>query len=120
MLKEEWAKRITSACEKARTYEDYYDDVIDTLAGILEKRDNAEDVFYKSGGHPVIQHTNKAGATNTAKNPALVIVTELNQQALAYWRELGLTPSGLKKLNAEVVKAKNEGSLEKLLEKITL
>ena len=37
-------------------------------------------------------------ATNTVKNPKLVIWMDLNTQALAYWKELGLTPSGLKRL----------------------
>ena len=47
----------------------------------------------------------------------LVMEMDLNAQALAYWRDLGLTPAGLKKLNAEVVKDKQAGgNLEKILE----
>ena len=53
------------------------------------------------------------------KNPVLVMEMELNTQALSYWRDLGLTPSGLKKLNADAIKDKGVGSFEKLLERIT-
>ena len=50
------------------------------------------------------------------KNPMLVLELDLNAQALAYWRDLGLTPAGLKKLNADVVKDKTTSDgLEKLL-----
>ena len=55
------------------------------------------------------------------KNPALVIINECNQQALAYWRDLGLTPAGFKKLgNDTSAKAKQNGSFEELLSGIGL
>jgi hypothetical protein len=42
---------------------------------------------------------------------------ELNAQALAYWRDLGLTPAGLRKLNADAVKEKTVTvNLESILE----
>ena len=44
---------------------------------------------------------------------------DLNAQALAYWRDLGLTPAGLKKLNADALNAKaTAAGFEALLEKI--
>lgn len=119
MLKEEWKNRIIKACQDAGTYEEYFADVIDTLSSIMETRDEAHRQYVESGSHPTIIHTNKAKERNVVKNPILTMELELNAQALAYWRDLGLTPSGLKKLNAEVVKDKNAGSFEKLLERIT-
>ena len=62
-----------------------------------------------------MKHTNKGGNTNLVKNPALVIINECNQQALAYWRDLGLTPSGFKKLGNDMASKKTEGSFEDLL-----
>ena len=38
------------------------------------------------------------------KNPLLVLWDELNKTALAYWRELGLTPSAYKKITGEGAK----------------
>lgn len=111
-----WRKRIRAACEEAGTYEPFFDMAIDQLAGIMETRDAAEKQYKATGKHPVIQHTNKGGATNLVKNPMLVIINECNQQALAYWRDLGLTPSGFKKLGNELtVNVRKEASFEELL-----
>ena len=50
------------------------------------------------------------------KNPLLTLWMELNRDALAYWRELGLTPSGLKRLNESAMAgAKEQSALEKAL-----
>ena len=99
----EWRERIKQACEDAGTYRPYFEDIIDALAGILEMRDNAREKFESTGGNTVVAHTNKGGATNIVKNPAMVSVLDLNSQALAFWRELGLTPSGLRKLNEQAM-----------------
>ena len=69
-------------------------------------RDNALEKFDQSGGNTIVKHTNKGGATNIVKNPALQVVMDCNTQALAYWRDLGLTPAGLKRINDEALKAK--------------
>lgn len=115
MKKATWKNRITEACRAAGTYRDFFLPVIDTLAGILEKRDEAQDMFTKSGGNILVKHTNKGGATNIEQNPALRLINDLNRDALAYWRELGLTPAGLKKIDEEAMKPKKQNSLEKVL-----
>lgn len=108
MTKLEWQNRIKENTEKVGTYRPAFDDVIETLATILEQRDEAMKQYEQTGKHPVVTHTNKAGATNPAKNPCLVMWCDLNTQALAYWRDLGLTPSGLRKLSNETVISINE------------
>lgn len=119
MTKEFWKKIIIKASEEVGTYKVEFEAIIDTLASILEKRDAAEEQYLKMGNKPVVSYTNKGGNTNLVKNPALVVYMELNTQALAYWRDLGLTPSGLKKLNADVLTAKaTTDGFEKLLAKI--
>lgn len=104
MKKSEWAEKITNACKNAGTYREYFDSVIDTLAGIMEMRDDAMHKFESTGGNTVITHTNKAGQKNIVKHPALVVVDDLNKTALAYWRDLGLTPAGLKRINETALK----------------
>lgn len=118
MNKAEWFDRIKGACENAGTYRPFFDSVIDTLAGILDKRDEALKVFEATGGNVIVTHTNKAGAKNLEQNPALRLANDLNRDALAYWRDLGLTPAGLRKLNAEVVEKQSKSGLEELLAKI--
>lgn len=120
MTKDEWKIKIVAACEKAGTYRDFFDSVIDTLAGILEKRDEANAMFVKSGSKVIVTHTNKGGAKNIEQNPLLRLMNDLNRDALAYWRDLGLTPAGYKKLNADVVQDKGAGEgLEAILARIT-
>ena len=43
---------------------------------------------------------------------------ELNTQALAMWKELGLTPKGLRTLTADVIERNNSVGLDKLLAKL--
>lgn len=118
MNKEEWKKEIVKACKKAGTYEVFFGSVIDTLSQIMETRDKAHEQYVQSGGHPTIIHTNKAKEKNVVKNPILVMENELNAQALAYWRDLGLTPSGYKKLDGKIEKD-SSGALEKIIASIS-
>lgn len=115
MKKATWKNRITGACRAAGTYRDFFLPVIDTLAGILEKRDEAQEMFAKSGGNILVKHTNKGGATNIEQNPALRLINDLNRDALAYWRDLGLTPAGLKKIDEEAMKPRKQDALAKVL-----
>ncbi|MBR3231362.1 MAG: P27 family phage terminase small subunit [Lachnospiraceae bacterium] len=113
-----WRKRIKAACEEAGTYEPFFDLAIDQLAGIMEARDAAEKQYKATGKKPVIQHTNEGGATNLAKNPMLVIMNECNQQALAYWKELGLTSKAYSQMQKNGFEGKKEATLGDLLSKI--
>ena len=115
MKAETWKKRIIESCRQAGTYQPCFDHVIDTLALILERRDDANDMFVKSGGKPIIAYTNKGGATNPAKHPALIVWDELNKTALQYWRDLGLTPSGLKRINEQAMAPRKRSVLAEAL-----
>lgn len=118
MTQKQWKNKIKKSCTAAGTYRAFFDDIIETLAGILERRDMAIETFEKTGGNVIVKHTNKGGSTNLEQNPALRLVNDLERDALAYWRELGLTPAGLKKLNDVALKPEQkESALEKALEK---
>ena len=78
-----------------------YKPVIDTLCEILKQRDAVYRQYINEGAEPVCEYTNKAGATNVVKNPLLILWDDLNKSALAYWRDLGLTPASYKKLAGE-------------------
>ena len=120
MNRENWRRIITESCEKVGTNEPQYEPVMDTLAGILEKRDLAEAEFEASGGECMIVKINtRSGEPNQAKNPALSLYMDLNTQALSYWRDLRLTPAGLKKINADALNAKaTSDGFEALLAKL--
>lgn len=111
MDKKTWTRKIRSACKKAGTYQVQFNPVIDTLASIMEERDKTLEFYTASGSSPVVRHTNKAGATNLVKNPALNMALELNAQALAYWRDLGLTPAGLRRISEDAMKPQKRSAL---------
>ena len=113
--KSAWVERITASAVSAGTYRTYFDDVIDTLADILERRDVARAMFDESGGNIIVNHTNKAGATNIEQNPMLRMVNDLNRDALAYWRDLGLTPAGLKRIDEQSMKQRKKSALGEAL-----
>ena len=115
MDKSAWIERIRANATSAGTYRPYFDDVIDTLADILERRDIAREMFEASGGNIIVNHTNKAGATNIEQNPVLRMVNDLNRDALAYWRDLGLTPAGLKRIDEQSMKQRKKSALVEAL-----
>ena len=90
-----------------------YDDMEDCVPDVYQE-------FLDGGAVPVVERVSDRGAKNSAKNPLLTLWMELNRDALAYWRELGLTPSGLKRLNESAMAgAKEQSALEKALASMT-
>ena len=118
MTKNKWSKLIWANLEALGTNDAAFDPVVATLAAILEQRDKTGKEVHASGGHPVVEHTNKGGSTNMTKNPLLVLWDDLNKSALAYWRELGLTPSSYKKMTGASPKADTGGGLLEALKAI--
>ena len=119
MTQSEWVDRIKSATIEAGTYRPYFDDVIATLGGILERRDQAQELFVKTKQKVIVKHTNKGGSTNLEQHPLIRLINDYNRDALAYWRDLGLTPAGLKRINETAMQKKEKGSaLEEALKNI--
>lgn len=118
MTQKTWKIKIEQAARDAGTYQPFFDGVIDTLAGILARRDDALKMFNESGGAVLVKHTNKGGATNIEQNPALRLVNDLERDALAYWRDLGLTPKGLKAIDEAAMKPKKTSALAAALKEL--
>lgn len=118
MTKSRWKNKIIEACRQAGTYRDFFLPVIDTLSDLLERRDKAKKLYKASGEQPIVKHTNRSGATNLEQNPALRLINELNRDALAYWRDLGLTPAGLKKIDENAMKKRKESALAAALREL--
>ena len=115
MTKLKWKNQIVKHCKAVGTYKDSFVPVIETLAEILEQRDMIREDFEESGARSVVIHINKAGAENLSKNPLLALWDEMNKSALAYWRDLGLTPAGLKRIDEQAVKVKKGNALAEAL-----
>lgn len=110
MTSAKWKSKIKKATITAGTYKSFFDPVIATLSDVLEQRDKALEQFIASGGSMVIKYTNKANATNPSKNPFMLAWNDLNTTALAYWRELGLTPSSFRKITGTTAPAEEKQS----------
>lgn len=106
MKKEEWKEKIINDCKSIGTYRKEYDSVIETLSSLLEARDTAYNEFIEDyQGKIIYEYPNKAIGTN----PALNAVDLLNKSALSYWRDLGLTPAGNKKITNTSIKPRKKG-----------
>lgn len=118
MTKSKWKTLILDNLEALSSNDDAFLPVVESLASILEQRDKTAKEFKESGGKSVIEYTNKGGSTNMTKNPLLVLWDDLNKSALAYWRELGLTPSSYKKIAGGVSKDEKKSGLVEALKSI--
>lgn len=118
MTATKWKNLIKRQLSALGQTEKAYDSVISTLADILEQRDAVYQEYIDTGCEPVREYTNKGGATNLTKNPLLVLWDDLNKTALAYWRELGLTPSSYKKMTGDSPKKEKAGGLASALQAI--
>ena len=115
MNSKEWKKRIKKACETVGTYQPSFDDVIDTLAAMLEERDRIYLQYVEEGSQPLVIVVSDRGQENWRDNPLLTTWRSLNRDILQYWRDLGLTPAGLKKIVDESMNKPEESALEKVL-----
>lgn len=115
---EVWKKQIVKCCKEAGTMNKAFRPVIDSLAVILEQRDLVWGQFEEEGKHYIVERVSDRGAVNSAKNPLFVTWCDLNNQALSYWKEMGLTARGLKAITDSVVKEDKEDPLDKVLAKL--
>lgn len=118
MTAKKWEKIIKDQTKDIGTYKDAFDPVIKTLSEILAEKDKIYKQYIDEGSLPCVDYHTKTGAKNKAKNPLLLLWDELNKSSLAYWRDLGLTPSGLKKIDEKAMGAKKRTVLTELLEEI--
>ena len=117
MKKKTWKDRITEACEQAGTYQPNFEAIVETLADILEQRDAVFKQFVDEGSEFVVVHKLDRGNENKKINPLLQVWDNLNKTALAYWKEHGGTPAGLKKITNDAI-SKQHAGFEQLLAKI--
>ena len=120
MTADEWTEEIRSQTQAVGTYCEAYEPAIATLATVLEQRDRAYLDYIEDGARTTIMKESDRGAKNIGINPKLRVWQDLNTQALAYWRDLGLTPAGLKRINESAVKnPQKKSSLVKALEELS-
>ena len=110
-----WRDKIRRQIQATGMYRPAFCSVVDALAKVLEQRDAAYQQYLAEGAQLVVEKISDRGAVNRVKNPLLQTWMDLNAQALAYWRDLGLTPAGLKKIDEEAMKPRKQDALAKVL-----
>lgn len=109
MDKDAWNRKIKTLMKRAGTYQKHFDPAIAALSEILEQRDHAYEEYVEGGAQLLVEKTSDRGAVNSAKNPLISLWNDLNGMALSYWKELGLTPASLKKINEAAMDKKPTG-----------
>lgn len=102
-----WKKLIKEQTIAVGTYQPAFDSVIADLATILQERDAAYKQFRQEGKQLMITKVSDRGAKNVTQNPLITLWDKLNATALAYWRDLGLTPKGLKSIGETVTQSES-------------
>ncbi len=104
--KKNYTDKIKQSMENLETYTPEFDKSIEILNEILNDLYFARGEFKAAGGGFVVEFTNKNGSTNLVKNPHYQVIADLSDRALKYLNELGLTPTGLKKIRDKKAKTK--------------
>lgn len=114
----DWRRIITEQMEMVETYHLSFDLVIDSLAALMVDYEKSSAKFMSSGGNHIVAHTNKSGATNAMKNPYYLVIEKQRDTILKYASELGLTPSGLKRVKGDVAETSTGKGIESWLSEI--
>lgn len=119
MTVDDWKRTIRRQTKAVGTYQKTFESAIDALAKILAQRDEIYQRYVDEGSCALVKKISDRGAVNWVPNPLLTLWKDLNTSALAYWRDLGLTPAGLKRINESAMTKKTTGStLEEALKSI--
>jgi len=106
---------IIKKMKALKVYKPEFEHAINGLARALYDMERTIELFDESGGQIIVEHTNKAGATNVVKNPFYLAIETLRQDIIIYSRELGLTPAALKRINDQSMKQEKQSPLEEAL-----
>ena len=106
MTEQGYAREIKRRCQALGVWRDEFEKTQKRLAKIYVRIDDVEAAYEADGRQAIVEHTNKAGATNLMRNPYLQEIDMLYDQALTYERELGLTAAALKKINEDALKTR--------------
>ena len=95
--------KIRSAMEGLGIYREEFEWQIQMLAELFIRREETKESFRKSGGAAVIKQTNKGGNSYAVKNPLLAEIDFVEKRIIELSREMGLTPSAVRKLNENAI-----------------
>ncbi len=110
-----YKKQIINKMKQVGTYNASFMYTINTLAKVLADYEETINLYERTGRQKIVKHTNKSGATNIIKNPLYQAIEKQRDDIIAYSRELGLTPAGLKRINKDGAQPDKQSPLERVL-----
>jgi len=113
-----YKKDIIKKMKAVGTYNKSFEHSINVLAKTLAEYEAAVELHERTGGNILVKHTNKNGSTNVVKHPLYQAIEKMRDDILAYSRELGLTPAGLRRIKDEVGD-KPKSTLAKVLSELS-
>ena len=116
MTEKGYLQDIRRKCASLGIWRDEFERTSRRLAKIYVRIDEVEKLFKESGGRYVIEYTNTKGAENSVRNPYIVQIDTLYDQALVCEKELGLTAAALKKINEAALHEKEKSPLAGIFE----
>ena len=114
-----YKKQIINKMKQVGTYNASFMYTINTLAKVLADYEETINLYERTGRQKIVKHTNKSGATNIIKNPLYLAIEKMRDDILAYSRELGLTPAGLRRIKNKVSDNKPKSTLAKVLSELS-
>ena len=115
-----YKNQIIYKMKQVGTYSASFMYTINTLAKVLADYEETINLYERTGRQKIVKHTNKSGATNIIKNPLYQAIEKQRDDIVAYSRELGLTPAGLKRIKDKGNTSKKESRLERVLHELTI
>lgn len=91
--------KIRNALTGLGIYREEFEWEIQMLAELFIRREETKDAFRKSGGAAIIKQTNKGGNAYAVKNPLLTEIDFVEKRIIDLAREMGMTPSAIRKVN---------------------
>ena len=114
-----YKNQIIYKMKQVGTYNASFMYTIDALAKVLAEYEKTVKQYERTGRQVMVKHTNKSGATNIVKNPLYQAIEKQWDNIVAYSRELGLTPAGLKRIQDKGNTSKKKSRLERVLHELT-
>ena len=95
--------KIRNALTGLGIYREEFEWEIQMLAELFIRREQTKEQFRKSGGAVIIKQTNKGGNNYAVKNPLLTEIDFVEKRIIELAKELGLTPTAIKKINEAAI-----------------
>jgi len=98
---QKYKKDIIKKMKNVGTYNTSFEYTISTLATVMADYEKTNEQYNTTGRNAIVRHTNKNGATNYARNPLCIELEKQRAVIIIYSKELGLTPTGLKRIKQD-------------------